>query len=706
MHTSLFKSSAAAGLLLLLANPVFASEWDATAPFALPTMVRAMATTDAAGNSYVVDRHWLTSPSPDGVTISRIARDGAVVWSKQVSPHVQFPTGAAAQANRIQIAANGRRVCFYIRDTRFLYCHASADGALQSQTELPTPAYDSLDLNSDDQILLRRHLSGAAPALVLDASNGVLPSSSYTAAMLAPRLYSSAGYELHFDNVTATSINGIRRESRHTPSTTPALTWQVSGESAILPDGQPAVFVFNDGSALALLRDIPSVGSRVLLHRLNADGSLGYQKTLGQYDDYDQISAQVLGDLIVFTRSLDSSYQVLNALSLQDGSERWQKLHSRGYAEAPSLSQFVAEPGGTHGVWWTVDGVDFNARRIRLADGVEVARTDFPCAHAPCHIDNVRSDAFGVTLLPDMNRRERALYTGHVRADQEALEGTWYQPQISGQGILFDYFPEQRTWFGTWHFHWPFDPFGGSIPTRSGLYWYTLQGAVSADGRQVDLGVYASGAGKFNDTPRTASNRVGDATLTFDSCGAATLNYRIELEFSTFISGSIPLQALTPASSQCAGIGQPLAPLPATEFNGISSRFSGTWYNPETSGQGFSASIRPGASGGVVFAGWFTYDPILRPGNSDSPYHWFTLQGSLSGASNAAVTLPIFQTLGGSFDGYGTHDTQRLGEATWRFIDCNHSELSYQFTDTGIGNEFSGLGGTIPLQRLGACPTP
>jgi hypothetical protein len=703
MHISLLRWSVAAGFLLLSATPVIASEWDATAPFALPTMVRGMATTDAAGNSYVVDRPSLIDPSPQGATISRIARNGGVVWTKPVSAQVLFHIGDAAQANRTQIAANAHRVCFHITNTSRLNCHAASDGALLPQIVLPERAYDSLELNSDDQILLRQRLSGAAPALVLDAGNAVLPSSSYTAAMLAPRLYSSAGYELHFDNATATSINGIRRESRHTPATTPALTWQIGGLPATLPDGQPAVFVFNDGSALALLQNA-SPFSPSMLRRLNADGSLGYQKSLSFDNDNGQISAQVLGELIVITRFLDSSYQELITFSLQDGSERWRQVRSTGYAEAPSLSPFVAEPGGTHGVWWTVDGVDFNARRIRLADGAEVARTDFPCADTPCHIDDARSDIFGVTLLPDMNRRERAMYTGHVRADQEALEGTWYQPQISGQGILFDYFPEQRTWFGTWHFHWPFDPFGGSIPTRSGLYWYTLQGVVSADGRQVDLGVYASGDGKFNDTPRTASGRVGDATLTFDSCGAATLNYRIELEFSYVISGSIPLQALTPASTQCAGIGQPLTPSPVTEFNGISSRFSGTWYNPETSGQGFSASIRPGASGGVVFAGWFTYDPVLRPGNSDSPYHWFTLQGDLSAASNGSVTLPIFQTLGGSFDSYGTHDTQRLGEATWRFIDCNHSELSYQFADTGISNLFSGLSGTIPLQRLGACP--
>ncbi len=667
-------------------------------------MFRAMATTAADGNSYVVQRSNRTDASPENATISRVARDGNVVWSAPVT-HVRFPA-PYPRFNSTQIAANGARVCFYIQESNYLYCHSAATGAFQSRIELPLPAYDSVELSSDDHVILRRRLGGAIPALVLDASNGVLPASTFTPAMLAPRLYSNAGYELHFDSSSTTSISSIHRESRATPATTPALTWQLGSVHvpAVLPDGQPAVLILDDGSAL-LLAYGESAQSPLLLQRLNADGSLGYRRT------FDMVTQQAnlyrVGNRVLITTYRNPGYLQMGesrllGLSLTDGSTEWQHLVTEPtrFNNTNTSSELIMEADGLHGIWWTTDALDINARRIRISDGAEVARSDLPCTLSPCTIERAQADAHGTTVLPLLSRRERSPFAAMARADQEVLEGAWYQPQTSGQGVLFDYLPERRTWFGTWHSS---DLSG--INSRAGLRWFTLQGQANTDGTQADLGIYLASGGNFDSGPRISSTRIGDATLRFDSCGSANLDYRItsgELQGSV---GSIPLRLLTPHSGSCATLGQTPVTAPISERNGISSRYSGTWYQPETSGQGIEASIRPELGNGTIIAGWFTFDPQAAADDAQAQ-HWFTLQGDLSSAASGSVTMPIYRTIGGAFDRSGSRNTVRVGEATWRFVNCEQSQLTYRFDDSDVAGAFGGRVGSMTLQRIGDCAAP
>jgi hypothetical protein len=671
---------------------------------ALP-MQRALATTDVDGNSYVVQRRGNPDTSSEGATISKIIRDGSVAWSAPLLAHVRFPT-AYTEFNSRHIAANATRVCFYIPTSNYLYCHSAATGAFQTRVELPMPGYDSLELSGDDHVLLRRRLGGAAPAVVLDADNALVPASAYTAAMLAPRLYSSEGFELYFDSGSTTSISSIRRESRIAPTSAPALTWQLGGVHvpAVLPDGQPAVMVMDDGSAL-LLAYGESAQSRMVLQRLNADGSLGYRKTFdaqSRLADLNLVDNRIMVGTYIYPAYLLAGETRLMGLSLADGSTAWQHsipVTPQLYSSDVS-SELVVESDAVHAIWWTSDSLDVNAHKIRISDGIELARRDLPCTVSPCRIGRVRADAHGTTLLPAVTRRERDLFGAQVRADQEALEGAWYQPKTSGQGVLFDYLPESRTWFGTWHAS---DLSG--LNERSGLRWFTLQGQANTDGTQADLGIYVAGGGAFDNTPRVISTRIGDATLRFDSCSSVDLDYRITSGELQGRAGSIPLRLLTPQSGSCAALGQTPVSAPISERNGISSRYSGTWYQPETSGQGIEAAIRPEPGNGTIIAGWFTFDPQAAADDAQAQ-HWFTLQGDLSTAANGSVTLPIYRTIGGAFDQSGSRNTVRVGEASWTFLNCQQSQLSYRFDDSDVAGVFAERSGIIPLQRLGACAVP
>jgi len=667
----------------------------------LVPMSRVYATTDELGDSYVVQRVDPHSASPVGATLTRIGRDGVVRWSVPVAADMRFPTDAPAFRRNMMSASSNDHVCFVVETSNRLYCHAAVDGAPQGSVQLPGPAYDSLTTKLGDQHL-RRRFSGALPAVVLDGKLGYVPPSAYYSPdFMARRLHSASGHQIHFDGASATSINRIRRETRLGPVTQPPLTWTLGSERvpAMLPDGEPAVMVLEDGAALLLSRGI-APGSPLELQHLNADGSLGYRTPIAAV--WSQANFE-----LVDGRVLISTYHSppggpgesrLFGVGLADGRIAWQHQVVAA-ADGNASSEITVAPDRLHAIWWTSDLLDVNARRIRLSDGVQVERVDLPCT-SPCLIDRVMTDAHGSTVLPQMYRRERPLFESNIRADQETIEGAWYQPNTSGQGIVFDYLDGPRTWFGTWH---TADLSG--VTSSAALRWLVLQGEVAVNGTQVPLGIYLASGGRFDQAPPVASQRIGEASLSFDTCGTANLEYRFTVGEWAGVSGAIPLRALTPYSEVCAATGAPPFILPSQVRNGIDTRFSGSWYEPATSGQGLELVVRRDLGNGAVFAGWFSFDPDQAADDEDAQ-HWFTLQGDLDAAVNGEITLPILRTLAGKFDEAGSRNTSRVGEVHWRFIDCSHSVLSYRFDDSDVAGAYAGRQGTMELQRLGNCPSP
>jgi subtilase family serine protease len=116
---------------------------------------------------------------------------------------------------------------------------------------------------------------------------------------------------------------------------------------------------------------------------------------------------------------------------------------------------------------------------------------------------------------------------------------------------------------------------------------------------------------------------------------------------------------------------------------------TGSWANPETSGQGIVMEVDPdfyGAGSGLLFGGWYTYDATAAGGQ-----RWYTLQATVGGAT---ASVPIYLTTGGRFHSAQATTTAPVGQATLAFSDCMHGTLTYAFTDG------SGRSGSIPLTRL------
>ncbi len=254
-----------------------------------------------------------------------------------------------------------------------------------------------------------------------------------------------------------------------------------------------------------------------------------------------------------------------------------------------------------------------------------------------------------------------------VIANPTALTGTWYNPTTSGQGFVLDVSASRDGGglvFGGWFTFRAADWFMDS----SQELWLTLQGAYQNIQDPITLPVYFNQGGAFNAPPVTRPALVGNATLRFNDCTHAVLAYSLTskaifpLQQDQPTIGTIPLQRLG-ADNGCA---QMATPAPS------SRGFSGTWYNPATSGQGFVWEINPQTNGGLFFGGWFTY-------GNDGVSHWLTLQGAFA-ANATEADIPVYSAPSGLlfFDTPSKGSAPALsGTAHIKFTSCAKATLSY-----------------------------
>jgi len=112
------------------------------------------------------------------------------------------------------------------------------------------------------------------------------------------------------------------------------------------------------------------------------------------------------------------------------------------------------------------------------------------------------------------------------------LSGSWYEPATSGQGFVIDILPLNNLLAAYW-FTYPVE--GGARD------WYLATGDISGD--SVELTIYQTGNGVFDEASMVETNAVGSASLEFSSCEAASWTYQID---TLGLSGEVPLQRIAP----------------------------------------------------------------------------------------------------------------------------------------------------------------
>jgi hypothetical protein len=268
---------------------------------------------------------------------------------------------------------------------------------------------------------------------------------------------------------------------------------------------------------------------------------------------------------------------------------------------------------------------------------------------------------------------------------REGLTGTWYNPDRSGQGFEFVIDPGSSggnaSLFGAW---FTYDTIAGGPSSQR---WFSLQATFPPDTTTANVTIYQNLGGNFDAPPATGAVEVGRGSLTFFSCGSALFTYG----FNAGLVGATTLRNLLP-SVECNETGTP----PPSDYG-----LSGTWYDPNTSGQGIVAEVNPVAA--QVFVGWYTY--ALDQGNGGAgQQRWLSVQGAYD-VGSTQMDLTIYESTNGTFDSDDTVvTTNPVGLATLTFLTCTTATLDYAFTD----GEFAGHVDSIDLVRLGpalaSCP--
>jgi YVTN family beta-propeller protein len=274
-----------------------------------------------------------------------------------------------------------------------------------------------------------------------------------------------------------------------------------------------------------------------------------------------------------------------------------------------------------------------------------------------------------------------------VNLDQRGLTGSWYQPTTSGQGFILEVSPDVN---GAGNGFLSAGWFTYDVTAAGGQRWYTLQGSVSNTNSVASLTIGATTAGgNFAAGPVVTAVSVGTAKLQFSDCSHGQLNYTFSDGSNR--TGTIPLLRLTPNTT--CGI---------TGDNGASAGsylLSGNWYDPATSGQGFSFDINPATS--ILSAAWYTYAPSAQGITGVASQRWYSLQTNLfSNGSTSISGVPIIATSGGIFHDPTTATNAKVGTANIQFTSCSAMTLTYNFT-SGLNQ---GLSGTLNLQRTGPAP--
>lgn len=117
------------------------------------------------------------------------------------------------------------------------------------------------------------------------------------------------------------------------------------------------------------------------------------------------------------------------------------------------------------------------------------------------------------------------------------------------------------------------------------------------------------------------------------------------------------------------------------------SRVTGTWFDPQTPGQGLSIEVL--ADGSQIALGWFTWRADA-PGQHD----WLSALGPVDGDS---ASFALHRSAGGRFAQPDPVTSIVVGSATLRFDDCDSARLEWQRDDLGRS-------GSIALRRLAPPP--
>ena len=125
----------------------------------------------------------------------------------------------------------------------------------------------------------------------------------------------------------------------------------------------------------------------------------------------------------------------------------------------------------------------------------------------------------------------------------------------------------------------------------------------------------------------------------------------------------------------------------------INSGLAGSWFNPDTPGQGFFLAVFERLN--RLFLGWFTFSSDPAPGD-DRSHRWMTAHGGFAGESSDLVIE--WTTLGGFNSADPAPEQHEAGSIRIEFSDCSSGQVTYRWDADEPG--LAATSGAIPIRRL------
>ncbi|PIV33451.1 MAG: hypothetical protein COS34_07645, partial [Lysobacterales bacterium CG02_land_8_20_14_3_00_62_12] len=116
-----------------------------------------------------------------------------------------------------------------------------------------------------------------------------------------------------------------------------------------------------------------------------------------------------------------------------------------------------------------------------------------------------------------------SVVAGTAKSLDSGLNGAWFEPASSGQGLMFQAIPTFDTLFATW---FTYDP-EGAADDPSQQHWFSLQGPLGS-GEQTTLAIIRSTGGALNREPANNRQQVGTATLSRLACDRLDIDYQFD----------------------------------------------------------------------------------------------------------------------------------------------------------------------------------
>lgn len=199
-------------------------------------------------------------------------------------------------------------------------------------------------------------------------------------------------------------------------------------------------------------------------------------------------------------------------------------------AGADGLNRDVRRPGTPLWSWHVVGFDGFADFAIELCDGWP----GFIEQDVAAFIANTGGQVcfWGYTVVEELAQAPQL-------AVSEALDGAWYNPATSGQGLFLDVMPAQGIVFGGW---FTFERGSGSAQDPRHR-WLTVQGPYQ--GSEAALAITLTTGGAFDAPDPVLRDSIGTLQLRFTDCNHAVATYR----FDDGLQGEIPLER---AAGACA----------------------------------------------------------------------------------------------------------------------------------------------------------